>query len=481
MTLTGITRALMRYLFSKNVLIIFLMISAAYLTGLLWFERISSNRNFFYTLMEAVTPTPILPEGFEQPFVEPMRIVTGFGNRSYIVDYLTDGNPAHTAHSVLRQAVSNAAYTHTIDLDWPALLLPASYVLDYPVRIPREMISGAWGTRDSAITRQVAGFCAIIISPGITSADGITITFTDSAYGLAHLFRLENDALRIALRAEITAAQDQEAEILFSASSEVAAHMFHGNVFIPIFGGDSLTYNLLRAVSPYAGQDGRVQAGSILPRISSLFAAPAAITVNTNDNEFIFSDEHTVVRFSRGFSHGSILEYSNHRSFRHPRALTLGEAYGVARAFIQADALLPGRTYLESFSEEDGAFIFSFGVAAYGFPVIMPTHLRHQHGMHSPVEVTVRGGIVANYRKWGQAFERAHMRETATIGFFGVYDNILDSRTHPGVLTTGTPPYVNSVALAFYPHHHSLNNTLSLMWDLRLDGIRYIEPTGRVR
>ncbi|MCL2852576.1 MAG: hypothetical protein FWE20_06035 [Defluviitaleaceae bacterium] len=469
MTPTRALLTLTRVIFSKNIFILFLIISAAYLTGLLWFERISSNRSFFYTLAEAMTPTPAMPIGFELPFVEPMRIVTGFANMSYSVDYLTEAPASsHTALAALRSAYLSASYSHTSDLYWPDILASVSYILDYSFRVPHDLVAGAWGVRDSAITRHVNGFNSIVISPGITSADGISITFVDSPAGQAHHFRLDDDPFRASLRSEITAAQGQDTDILFSASSEVASHMFEGNAFIPIFSGDAYTYAPLRATNPYANASGDVLMSSLLPRVSAFFETPAAITSKVNPGVFIFSDQHTVVRFSSY----NILEYSNYHTSRQTRSLTLGEAYGLARTFISSDAQVAGRTFLEEFLEDDGTFVFLFGLAAYNFPIITPTSLRYLHDLHTPIEVTVRGGSVTNYRKWALNFERTNLESTATLGFFGAYDNLLDARAYSGAPT----PYINNAILAFYPSLYNLDE-VTLVWDLQFDGISYIEPT----
>jgi len=471
MTLSYTLRKLTRMVFSKNTLIFLLLISAVYLSGVLWFERISSNRNFFYTIAGTIGQMQALPADFEQPFVEPMRIVTGFGNRSYSVDYLTDGMAAHISLTALRAAISEAEYSHTGELNWPELLEPAVYLLEYPLRIPRELVAGAWGIRNSQIPRHISAFDTIVISPGITSADGITFTFTDSAEALAHHFTLDNDALRSDLRNSIVSAQHQETDIHFSASSEVAAHMFAGNAFIPIFSGDILTYIPLRVTNPYANAGGDVLISSIIPRISAMFETPAAITSKVNPGEFIFSDEHTVVRLSAD----NILEYSNYRTHRQPRALTLGEAYGVARAFIRNDAQLPGRAYLTDFTEYDGTFTFHFGLAVYDFPLVIPPQLARTHDLSALIEVSVRGGVVANYRKLGIGFEPSNTAQIADIGFFSAYDRILDYGA-VGSAVTGRTPYINSADLAFYADL-SNPNEINLVWYFRIDSARYIVPT----
>ena len=461
-------RLLIRVFFNKNLLIFFLIVSASYLTGLLWFERISSNHNFFYTLAEAITPAPVLPIGFELPFVEPKRIVTGFANMSYSVDYLTDSPAAsHTAFAVLRQAFSAASYSHSATLVWPDLLASASYILDYSFHVPRDLVAGAWGIRDSSITRHVSGFDSIIISPGITSADGISIIFVDTTENLSHHFNLNNDQLRVSLRDEIAYSQALDSNIRFSASSEVASHMFSGNAFIPIFSGDVYTYTPLRAANPY----GDIHATGLLPRVSAFFEIPAAITDKSNLGEVIFSDQHTVVRFS----FDNILEYSNYRTSRQTRVLSLGEAYGLARSFVMSDAMISNRVYLAEFYEADGIFVFRFGLAAHNFPVVTPRSLQYTHDLHTPIEVTVRGNSVTNYRKWAMAFERTDYKRAATIGFFGAYDNILDERINAGAEISSTP-YINNVSLSFYPALYSLNE-IPLVWDLQFDGISYIEPT----
>jgi len=457
--------------FSKNTLIFLLLISATYLSGVLWFERISSSRNFFYTIAGTITQAQALPPDFEQPFVEPIRVVTGFGNRTYRVDYHSDGIAAHITFAALREAVSNAQYSYTSELYWPELLEPAIYILEYPLRVPRELAVGVWGVRNSQIPRHISAFDAIVISPGITSADGITFTFVDSTEALAHHFILDNDVLRSDLRSSIASAQYQEADIHFSASSEVAAHMFHGNAFIPIFSGDTLTYTPLRVINPYANASGDMLISSIIPRISTLFETPAAITSKVNPSEFIFSDEHTVVRLSAD----NILEYSNYRTHRQTRALTLGEAYGIARAFIRSDAQIPGRAYLVSYSEYDGTFAFAFGLAVHNFPLVIPPRLAQTQLLTAPIEVSVHGGVVANYRKWGIGFEPSNITQIADIGFFSAYDRILDSGLVASVAAGGTP-YINSADLAFYADSHNPNE-INLVWYLRIDGARYIVPT----
>jgi len=471
MTLSYTLRKLTRILFSKNTLIFLLLISAAYLSGVLWFERISSNRNFFYTIAGTIMQTQALPADFEQPFVEPIRIVTGFGNRAYNVDYFSDGMAAHITFTAIRAAISEAEYSYTGELNWSDLLEPATYLLEYPLRVPRELVAGAWGVRDNTISRYVSGFDTIVISPGITSADGITFTFVDSLESKAHHFILNYDTLRNDLRASIASAQHQEADIHFSASSEVAAHMFHGNTFIPIFSGDTFTYTPLRVLNPYANPNGDVLIGSILPRISMLFDTPAAITSKINPDEFIFSDEHTVVRLSSD----NILEFSNYRTQRHPRILTLGEAYGVARSFIGNDAQIPGRPYLTDYSEQDGTFTFYFGLAVHNFPLIMPRQLTQAHNLTAPIEISVRGGVVTNYRKWGVNFEPGRTTQVADIGFFSAYDLILDFGLIRSVLA-GEMPYINSADLAFYVDLQNLDE-INLVWYLRIDGAPYIVPT----
>ncbi|MCL2618360.1 MAG: hypothetical protein FWD98_04805 [Defluviitaleaceae bacterium] len=456
-----------RALFSKNIVILILIISAAYLTGLLWFERISSSRNFFYTIAEAMMPATALPAGFELVFAEPARIVTGFANMSYSVDYLTDGTAAlESAFGVLRSAKRQARHTGTSALYWPEILAVESYILEYPLRVPYSLVAGAWGGGASAFGGIVTGFDAIVISPGQTGADGISIIFIDSAYGYAHRFRLDDEALRLSLRAEISAASTQAGAIMFSASGEAAPHIFAANVFIPTFSGGAYAYAPLRAVNPYADASGEISAAGLLPRVSAFFSPPAAITSTTNPDEFIFSDEHTVVRFS----HSNILQYSNHRTGRHNQTLTPAQAYSVARAFIAADGMIGGRVYLGTFAEDAGTFTFGFNLAAFGFPVIMP----YGYGLLAPIEVTVRGASVTGYRKWAAAFERANTTHTATLGLFGAYDAILDSRA--GAYAPHASPYITGAKLAFYPGAYGAGE-IPLVWKLRFGDTAYIVPT----
>jgi len=190
-----------------------------------------------------------------------------------------------------------------------------------------------------------------------------------------------------------------------------------------------------------------------------------------NPGEFIFSDEHTVVRFSAD----NILEFSNYRTHRQPRALTLGEAYGVARVFIGGDAQIPGRVYLTGFSEYEGTFTFHFGLAVHNFPLVLPTRFAYIHNLAAPIEVSVRGGIVANYRKWGVGFEPSTSEQIADIGFFSAYDQIIDARLIASI-NAGATPYIHGADLAFYADIYNLDE-IGLVWYIRIDSAPYIAPT----
>lgn len=453
----------------KNVTIVALVVSACYLAGQLWFERIASNRNFFYTVAEAVVSFGVRAQVSEPRLVEPLRIVKMFGNMAYRVEYdIRDSRALELSVTAVEAAMRHGRHTHSTYADWQHLLSGEGLMLEYALSMPVDILNGVWGISNGDVLNEVDVFNRIIVLPRLAAGEGLGIVFIDGrgVDETAHFFEVDDspmgESVRTGIRQELSSMLGQASSILYSASSDTG--IFLGNTFIPSFSADSLSYTPLHIASPYANHNGDILIGSLFTKLAPLFETPAAVSRRVTPGEFIFSDENTVVRFSQG----NLMEFTNYRSSRYRHAVSISESLAIALDFIETDQQLHNRIYLSAILEEDGDFTFLFGHVAEGFPVIVPQALLESLQLRAPVEVTVRSGVVTNYRKWAVGFEPVGAAvQVATTGFWEAYDRVLEGQG----LSLEEAAWLHRAALAFYANPYE---PIGLVWQLHIGPARFI-------
>ncbi len=220
----------------KSFVIIILVITAVYQTGLLWLEDTASH-NFFYTVFGLGGQKQITAE--ENTFLLPSKFVIGSGNRKYAVAYASDiekeailSEGDNLLQEILMQGTADTA---TQKINWEAILEEKCLLLEYHFSIP--------------VVEYFQNYSKKLLIPSLKSFNCICF------------------------------------------------NLFRDSVFVPQWKEKSLPYRSIMEINPFM-QDGSINRYYLENSVDSFFKNLESDWNRVDEaGTFVFSDETVVVRY----------------------------------------------------------------------------------------------------------------------------------------------------------------------------------------
>jgi hypothetical protein len=241
--------------------------------------------------------------------------------------------------------------------------------------------------------------------------------------------------------------------IIYNSSVLSGLDLGNRNIFIAGFTEEGYRYPILNIVNPYAETE--LLMGVIEQHINVFFDNPSAKRSFMGEhNVYTFADTTTVVRYFQN----NVLEYSRYR-------IGIGEvgligSFNVALNFIESDDHIVDEFFLAGFKQIDDEYVFYFDYIIENLPLILPeeyvgSDLPSGHtSINHAIEVTVREGLVVNYRKIVYNFIPDIISHRTRLDFESVLPRVLAPLNDSG-------EEITAIILGYKIEH---NQTANLYW-----------------
>ncbi len=378
-----------------NFVIIALVITAVYQTGMLWLEDAASH-NFFYTVFGPLNHERVQHTG-EGKLLVPGRFAIGSGNRKFSVFYADDENSSQMierANDVLSEIISDGTpKEETKGTDWEDILMSKCIVFQYDYMIPLEEYLSTGKMRK---VQPVRSFDCLVIRPRKGGGEDSAVYFVNSETGESVSIMMESSKFAPSLYGVLDTA---ESNLSYVSTGQSGFKIFRQNVFVPQW-KEALPYSTLQRVNPFE-KDGVINRVALENSVDGFFKNFAA-DWNTKDENgvFTFSDENVVVKYHPE----GILEYYGYGIYEKEKRGSTAEGYQICRNFMDNDKSLNTGVYLSDVHVRSNETIFYFDYTVNDFPVVLSEDLRRKIAAEHAIEIIVRNNRVKKYRRYACNF-----------------------------------------------------------------------------
>jgi len=445
----------------KTGLIILLSGLAIYLTSQLWFVKISS-RNFFYYMFEN---TQLQHQDLEneRTLAWPFRLITNYGDNRFTIQYSGLGTCElrEICDGIMVSLLRDGVPIGVQELDYEKIFSSRGFIFEYAFNMPLSALGMAYGR---AFSDTLTHITAIAFLPSVEHHEETIVWLLDEEN-----MNMSGYSVPMSLP-PITGGPPSSDQVIVYNSSILSGHDFGSrNVFIALFAEDGYRYPILNIVNPYA--ENELLMNVIEQHINVFFENPSAKRSFMGEhNVYTYVDGSTVVRYFQN----NVLEYSKYRTGIGEVGLV--RSFNIALNFIESDAFIVDEFYLAGFEQIDNEFIFYFDYIVENLPLILPDEyigrdLPSGHTtINHAIEVTVREGLVVNYRKIVYNFIPDTISHRTRLDF----DSIL-----PGVLAplNETEESITSIVLGYKIEQ---SQTANLYWAIHYSsGDQYLFKRAR--
>lgn len=441
----------------KNFLIITLVITAVYQTGMLWLDDTTSH-NFFYTVFNTLTSgNKVEPNGVS--IINPEKIVVGYGNKKFSVIYpKTDYSTIiSSGNDVIKEVIAHGEYIETAAIDWNEYLDSKAMVYDFSFSVAATEYVKGYKEKGNVITSRVRAFNYIITVPSRTETEWANVYFVDSNSGEAYKFGIVKSKKGATLYSEIEKFQQNNKDLVYVSTSQSGFYLFKKDVFVPQWSGKFLYAPLIKT-NPYEtnGQISISDLGSSIDSFFTDFGTKMGSRDEAN-NVYMFSDGTTVVKY---YPMG-VLEYYNYNSYDTNAEQTLASAYNACVNFMKKDSSLLTDVYLSDVKIESEGLIFYFDYTVNDLPINISDNVKEQLGITHAIEVVVGNGAVKKYKKYVYNFKESDQKnESVDTDFLSALS-----------VVTETIVQVNDIELGYMVDE---SDFIGLKWLMKIDNKVYI-------
>ncbi len=441
----------------KQIIIIVLVISAAYLTGRLWFDEIS-NHDFFSTLSSFVfEPEPNL-EAEQNYFVRPPRIVTILGDGFFDLKYseLDSSTQKNNCDEAITAALTRGEYKGAQVVPFSDMLQYKGYFFQYTEPMPTNVFTLSYPQTKSSLTSKLKLFNYIFVQ--VHDDTNIIVTFYDQTTSQAYTYAIHNVFLEKQISDSINSVNQSESRLKY---------VYSRNFFIPQVDKDGYNYMSVKVKNQYMDQGGLL-IDYIKKKVNPFFAGSGtkweAISA---DNVFTYSDESTLVKYYPAAlpSEMDILEYSRYQVIDRHLAQSVANDYNTAIQFISHDTAVTNEYYLADIAKNENSNTFYFNYTINDMPLLNQNLSNSQISLKYPIEIIVENGVVTKYRKIVYEFTLDVFElRTARLPFEDVVQNLLEVGESPNDLA------LNNISLSY---KFDASDELELYWYLDINGMSY--------
>lgn len=450
-----------------NFVIITLVITAVYQTGMLWLEGTTSH-NFFYTVFTALGNENNRPIS-EVRILEPETIVLGYGNKKFSLFYPKEeyNDLLDVSNGAIRSVLSEGKRAQSEELDWNQIFQSKCILLKYNFSFASVEYLKSFQLKNSVVSSQMDSFDTIAVVPARGSGESLKVYFIDSIREKSHCYTLEKEKYSSSLYNTIELYQQKSNEnLIYISTRQREFNIFKENVFVPQWTQSNYEYPIISRKNPFE-EEGKIYASTVENAIERFFKNFASKWNWKDENDvFCFSDETTVVKYHQE----GLLEYFNYENYG-TVSQSISSAYAAALYFMKNDSTLNTNIYLTDVKVNIDEIILYFDYHLNNYPIVISQEERQKTGISHAIEVTVRGNTVKRYRRYAYNF----VTEDTAVGkvnqdfLAALNEAIINSQNSKDPVTK-----VDDIKLGYYVKE---NDNAELKWFTEIQGKLYLGNT----
>lgn len=446
---------------TKNFIITFFVILAIYQTAELWFEGFS-NHNFFYSFFNKSNDydddallysldSIVVNKGSDK--------LICLKNNIYKNDYKTVFDDA------IKITVENSSKARIGKIDWNSILSARSVIYQYSSGIDGKSIARMFGFDESLLTAFTNTIDTITITSYTTTfPENITVAFGNRTSGKGYIFSLENNQYIYTVYNTIGSISETS-DIYYTSSVKNGLDLFKGNLFIPQWNGEELSYYPIKTEDPFY-ENGEFQQFRLERAADVFFDNPVSKWSSSINDVFTYSDENTVVKY---YNTG-VMEYYNYSADKAKSENDFYSQYKSAVSLLKRDSNIENEYYLSGFSSDSEKTIFYFDYKINNFCVKLSDEVKKVLGMNSVIEVTVSGGKVSKYCRFTKKFVNDVSGKSAIkMNFLKAADEVFADIQSGNKENSGV---IENIELAYF---FETEEKAFLKWFMDIDGKQYVK------
>ncbi|GEM_PF-452310 len=440
----------------KNFIIAFLMILAIYQTAELWFEDFSGHNFFSFT-----DKTSVLQQGGEISHTLE-RIIINLGDNKMLCreNGIYSSSFKDSTDEIITKLLRKGEVVSEGTANWKSILQSKCFVYEYSCILGKNEAEAFLGISNGN-TGKIKSFDTLVLSCDGGSA---RLRFINSKTLWSMELMIDDNSLASDVNGLFSGFSGMGEKIYYISSVQNGFEIFNGNVFIPRWDGQSVSYSYVSPRLQYADEEDRT---ALEGEVNLFFDNPAGKWSNNINGVLNYSDESAVVKY---YPKG-VLEYSNYSTGNQTDENGFYTNYMACQAVLERDLGISNEFYLRDYSFEGGQYIMYFGYKANNFPIVMSDSLKEATGMKDYIELCASYGRVSRYKRYCVVYS-LESKESMTAGcdFLYAVDDVYNE------LDEADQPRVDELSLAYIDGGEE--NNMSLWWIIDIDGIKYIRDAG---
>lgn len=417
----------------KNILILFLVVTAVYQTGRLWLEDTASH-NFFYTLFYSMGKGN--QNGQENvAVISPQKLIVGYGNKKFSVVYPKSDYDSliKGSNSTIKDAVENGILTEIEEINWEELLASKVILYDFSFSVaPAEYIKG-YQLKNSSIASNIESFDYIAVVPGKTLSENLRVYFINEKTKQAICYSEEKSHSAVSLYSEIDNFQQYlKDDLSYISTKQNSFNLFSDSTFVPQWVQSNLKYKPLLKINPFEVNQ-EVQSSRLEGYMEGFFSNYAQKVLNKDDNGiYMFSDDTTVVKY---YPNG-VLEYYNYGLYDSSKEQSLSTAYNAASAFLKKDDSLNTSIFLADVQITSEGLVFYYDYFVNNMQLVLSEQEKDKAGLTHSIEIVVKNNTVKKYKRYAYNFEEKNDEEIfMDIDFITALNSVMMQYEEKEVIT----------------------------------------------
>jgi hypothetical protein len=360
--------------------------------------------------------------------------------------------------------MKNGEYVETKSMDWNELLSYRGVICSYSTVMPMEEYAQAMGAKSILVFgSKQKNFNKIMVVPARSLGDYVRVYFINTVQRNVVVFSAPKNRASDNLLLAIENTQKSSTSISYESSYQGGYTMFSDNVFLPQTKNKNNLFPSVK-ISKISDINERIRAQNV----DVFFQNPVAKWGGEKDHNgvYTFSDPNVVVKVYPS----GLFEYFNYEFVSNNEDTSFGTAFKVALQLIQKNPLTNENIYLSSVKKDD-ADIWRFGFDYYveDLPVILSEEIKKEIGIKHMMEVTVKKGIVSNYKCYACNIESVNKSKEITVDFLNALNSVMEDKPADEVM-------IDDMYLAY--EITGKGTEADLVWVMEMERNNYIEATG---
>ena len=447
-----------------------LIIGSLFQIVTLWFSDVS-ERNYFYSFIERGKEASSDINVEKKYILTPRHLIVHLGNSTGEFTIVKRTSKEYEdlfkeSMKIITAAIQKGSLTE--NLSDPSILWSGrSLLYDLTFPLGKEVFAKDLGVGKDFIAPETVKEFAVL--PSDLYSDSIRVVLIDVDHQL-YTYSLPKEEIKESNNQIITFVNQigQKSNPYYISSYKdgiqyrEGIQLFDHNVLLPLPNDNLLYHEEIYFDQPFL-MNGQFDQDALENYINIFFINPGVKWKLEKENEIRFGDDRILIKYNVD----GILEYSNSES-SNIKTTDLSSAYQVAEAFLEKDrnlALEQGEYYLNGYEITGAEIHFYYGYSYNSFPLVIEDEIMKQYNMKQPMEITVVGNTVTNYKRFlfmqGQYIQQKQV-------FSSKYEEVLNQFIEDYDIDE------NQIQDMYLGYFWEDDNTATMQWIIWYQGNSYI-------